>query len=295
MSWRTIYVDNANKLTLSLDNLIVINNNEKYSISLTEIESIVVSDYKSVITTRLLARCCEVGINVVFTKQNMMPVGALHSLENNSRASKLFKKQLQMTNNLRQVIWKQIIESKILNQAAVLAINHKGNDILLGYAKEVEAGDLSNKEGQAARVYFKELFGDYFKRGDSEITNYSLNYTYQVLRSKIAQIIIAKGLNPSLGIYHRNEYNYFNLADDVIEVFRPHADNYVLYILKDYHYEYLTPELKVKLVNVINSLVMVNGKCEKISNAIMLYIEDLLKLINMRKECLTQVPLVYEE
>lgn len=280
---------------MSLDNLIVVHNNDKYSISLSEIESIIITDYKCTITTRLLARCCELGINCIFTKQNKMPVGALHSLENNARTSKIFKNQIHMENTRRQKVWQEIIKLKINNQAMVLRYNQKKFDIVYGYINEVEIGDISNKEGQAARVYFKGLFGDYFKRGGEDIVNYALNYTYQILRSKIAQSLVSKGLNPSLGIYHRNEYNYFNLADDVIEVFRPLADNYVLKVTNDYHLEYLTPKLKVKLIDVTNQYVIIGNKKYLMTNAIDEFVDDVVKVINGNRNKLRVEPRLYEE
>lgn len=295
MGWRTIFVDNATKLSMSLDNLIIVHNNDKYSIALSEVESIIVTDYKCVITTRLLARCCELGINCVFTKQNKMPVGAIHSLENNSRASKIFKQQIIMSNEKRRVLWQQIIKQKLSNQAMVLRYNRKKYEIVYNYIKEVELGDITNKEGQAARVYFKALFGDYFKRGGEDIINYALNYTYQILRSKIAQSLVAKGLNPSLGIYHRNEYNYFNLADDIIEVFRPLADQYVLNITSNYHLEYLTPKLKVKLVDVINQYVVIDKKKYKMTNAIDEFTNDIIRVVNSSQDQLEIKPRLYEE
>ncbi len=132
-------------------------------------------------------------------------------------------------------------------------------------------------------------------RGEEDIINYALNYTYQILRSKIAQSLVAKGLNPSLGIYHRNEYNYFNLADDVIEVFRPLADQYVLKVTLDYHLEYLTPKLKVKLVDVVNQYVVINNKKYKITNAIDEFVNDIVKVVNTTRDVLSVEPRLYEE
>lgn len=295
MGWRTVFVDNANKLSLSLDNLIVIHKNEKYSISLTEIESVIVTDYKCVITSRLLARCCELGINFIFTKQNKMPVGALHCLENNTRSSKMFKEQLFMTKELRQQIWQNIIEIKLHNQVCVLKKYNKQYEIVEKYSKEVEIGDITNKEGQAARVYFKKLFGYYFTRDDEDIMNYSLNYAYQVVRSRIAQVLLAKGLNPSVGVFHRNEYNYFNLSDDMIEVFRPIVDDYIINLVSSYEYSYLTPNLKISIANVVNTNVLVNDKKYKLSNAIDEYLNDIVKIICLKQEKIKKVPRLYEE
>ncbi len=295
MGWRTVFIDDASRLSLSLDNLIVKHQLQKYSIALNEIDTIILTDYKCVITAQLLAKCSEIGINFIFTKQNKMPVGALHSLENNTRSSKVIKKQLSMTKKDRHLIWQQIIIVKLENQTKILKKHNKEYKIIEQYSKEVELGDLSNKEGQAARVYFKKLFGYYFTREDEDISNYSLNYTYQVIRSRIAQVLLGKGLNPSLGVFHRNEYNYFNLADDMIEVFRPIIDDYVIQVLCDYDLDYLTPKLKLRLVDIVNINVRINDKCYKMSNAIDIYLGDILKVVNKEKEIIEMVPRLYEE
>lgn len=160
---------------------------------------------------------------------------------------------------------------------------------------QVELGDLSNKEGQAARLYFKELYGSYFIRGDEEIINYSLNYCYQVVRSKIAQSIVAKGMLPSFGFFHRNEYNYFNLADDIIEVFRPIVDDYVLNVTNDYHKEYLTPKLKLKLVDIININVAVEKRKIRFSDAIDTFVSEISKCIMTENTKIEKFPMVYHE
>lgn len=295
MGWRTVFIDDASRLSLSLDNLIVKHQLQKYSIALNEIDTIILTDYKCVITAQLLAKCCEEGINFIFTKQNKMPIGALHSLQNNTRSSKVIKNQLYMTKKDRHYIWQQIITIKLQNQTYTLKKHNKEFKIIEQYSQEVELGDLSNKEGQAARVYFKKLFGYYFTREEEDINNYSLNYTYQVIRSRIAQVLLGKGLNPTLGVFHRNEYNYFNLADDMIEVFRPIIDDYVIQVLKDYNLDYLTPKLKLKLVEIVNVKVRINDKVQKLSNGIDVYISDILKIINKQKKEIEMVPRLYEE
>lgn len=279
MSWRIIYVENASKLSLNLDNLQVVHNLEKYNINLDEISTIVIEDYKSIITSRLLSKLCELGINVIFTSVNKMPVGSLHPYTNNSRTSKVNKQQLRISNVAKNLIWKEIIEKKIKLQAKVLEINKIKDNYLNKYAEEVVPGDLKNKEGQAARIYFKKLFGSEFIRFEEDIINYSLNYTYQTIRSKISQIIIARGLNPSLGIHHKSEYNYFNLSDDTIEVYRPIIDYYVLQAIKESNIKYLTPEFKEKLLNIYNYKICIGEKKMKLKNSIEIYVGHLYNRI----------------
>lgn len=52
------------------------------------------------------------------------------------------------------------------------------SDVLAQYADQVTSGDLSNREGGAARLYFVSLFGNSFIRGTADAVNASLNYGF---------------------------------------------------------------------------------------------------------------------
>ncbi len=290
MSWRTVYISDAAKVSLNLDCLQVIHQKQKYNIALNEIATVIIEDYKTVITVRLLARLSELGINVVFTSKNKMPVGALHPLSNNSRTAKVSRIQLELDKVRQQNIWKQIIEIKINNQAEVLDYFQIESKYLKQYSQEVELGDISNKEGQAARIYFKKLFGEKFVRFSDDIYNYCLNYAYQVIRSKIAQAIIDRGLNPSIGIFHRGEYNYFNLADDLIEPYRPLVDFYVCLMLEEDQPEYLTVELKKKLLQIYQLKVAINNRNMKLIDSIKVYMNNIVDFYNGKTNEVTKFP-----
>ncbi len=95
------------------------------------------------------------------------------------------------------------------------------------YARRVRSGDSQRMEGQAAAFYFSKLFGKDFYRGQEQWANAALNYGYSILRGTIARGLVAHGLLPSIGLFHASEQNAFNLADDLIEPFRPVVDLYV--------------------------------------------------------------------
>lgn len=66
-----------------------------------------------------------------------------------------------------------------------------------------------------------------FSRGNDHVINSALNYGYAIVRGLIARSIVCYGLEPSIGVFHHSELNNFNLADDMIEPFRPLVDLYV--------------------------------------------------------------------
>ncbi len=95
-------------------------------------------------------------------------------------------------------------------------------------ATRVKSGDPDNVEARAARAYWGALFND-FKRADfDDRQNAALNYGYAVVRACLARSLSAVGLIPAFGLHHVSVTNAFNLADDLIEPFRPFVDYMVL-------------------------------------------------------------------
>ena len=125
-------------------------------------------------------------------------------------------------------MWKQIVEAKIRNQAALLRKLGRDGDKLKPYYMNVKSGDTDNREGIAARIYWSELFGREFVRTrEGAEPNNLLNYGYTILRAAVARSLMGSGLLPAFGIFHRNRYNSFPLADDVMEPYRPYVDELV--------------------------------------------------------------------
>ena len=142
------------------------------------------------------------------------------------------------------------------------------------FCEEVEEGDLTNREGLAAKMYFRELFGPNFKRFDYDIINAGLNYGYAILRSQISKTIVAKGLNPNIGIHHIGYDNFFNLSDDIIEVFRPIIDEYVYKMMK--HSVVFTKNDRMGLIKQTSCDVYINGTRQTLFNAIEIFVEKIM-------------------
>ena len=194
---------------------------------------------------------------------------------------KKIKNQIEWDKNTKIYLWTEIVKYKIQNQIITLKKVGKTEKIVLleQMLSDIVLGDLTNKEGIASRVYFKELFGNTFKRFDETIINYALNYIYQIIRSKIAQEIVACGFVPALGICHRSEFNLYNLADDFIEVFRPICDYYVYEILTNTMDDYLTPNIKRDIIDILNYKVKFQNGEYKIHIVIQFYIQNLFKYL----------------
>src|SRR3712207_1429609 len=139
-----------------------------------------------------------------------------------------------MTEPSKKQAWKQIIESKIKNQSLLLDKLHDDGSVLKYYYSNVKSGDSSNREGLAAKIYWQHLFNNEFKRiREGDFPNNLLNYGYAILRAATVRAILGSGLMPLVGLYHKNRYNPFPLADDLMEPFRPYVDEIVYYMAEE--------------------------------------------------------------
>lgn len=157
-------------------------------------------------------------------------------------------------------LWQQIVVRKIQNQAQCLRLMGKEEwQELQQMAGKVLSNDSDNREAVAAALYFPALFGNGFFRGSDDPRNAALNYGYAVMRAGIGRNLVVHGLEPCIGLHHRSELNNFNLADDLIEPFRPIVD---LYAAQNFSKDddVLTPRQKVGLFNLTNYLVKQAGR-----------------------------------
>lgn len=282
MSWRIIYVTNANKLSLNLNSLQIIQEEKKYFVSLTEIAAIVIEDYTSIITTRLLIELANQGIAILILGMNKMPVGEFLPISDNVRTTKMIYQQCEWKEKTKNKLWNEIIKAKITNQIVTLKLLNKEAKLqmLVDNISKMEDGDKTNMEGISARIYFKELFDGKFIRFDNTIENGCLNLCYHVIRTIISKEIISRGFNTTLGINHKSQYNTFNLSDDIIEVFRPIVDFYVFNLLNEEKFkdiEEIDKELKVHLLDVVNYKVKFSSKVYSILNVVPYYVSNILK------------------
>jgi CRISPR-associated protein Cas1 len=229
-----------------------------------------------------------------------MPIGEYFPISNNVRTAKRIAEQILWTEEIKKKLWTEIVKGKIKNQINTLRkldIKEK-IPLLEENIKSIQLGDKTNVEGISARIYFKELFGNEFIRFNETIENYCLNFSYHIIRTIISKEIVARGYNASLGIAHKNQYNVFNFADDLIEVFRPLVDYYVYLILSDnlknQIYE-LDRELKIKLINIVNQKVIYKGKQFTIINVVPQYVNDIINFVTENKIFELEIPILLDE
>lgn len=280
MSWRLLYLKDCEKITVKLDNLLVLKEGEEYTIPLEDINTIMLEDNRSVVTAKLLSRLNEYKISLVVCDNKMIPCGIMLPFNQYHRTSKLAYKQVYLSEEMKDKIWSKIIEYKIYNQKAILEKvkgSVEGVKLLERYISEIDIGDKTNREGHAAKVYFNSLFGNEFVRHSEDVQNYALNYGYSIIRSNIARVITMVGLIPNIGIHHRSELNNFNLVDDIIEPFRPAID--LIVATTEWKNNFLERKDKYRLINLINSTIGFNGNKYTLAVCIEKFIYEIVKVI----------------
>lgn len=166
------------------------------------------------------------NVALISCDDHYMPSGMFLPLEGHNTQTERIRNQLNASEPLKKQLWQQTIKIKISNQAKVLdKIGLNGATRLMDLSQKVKSGDSGNLEAQAAAYYWNQLYGSEFFRSRSRSSpNAQLNYGYAILRSLVARALSASGMYPSVGIHHRNKYNAFCLADDIMEPYRPFVD-----------------------------------------------------------------------
>lgn len=281
MSFRTVVITKQAKISYKNRFLVVKQDIDEKYIHLSEIDTIIVDSISVSISSYLLKELADNKINIIFCDDKHNPYGELQPFYSRHNSSKKILEQVKWTNKGKDLVWQAIVKNKILNQALLLKkIKSKQHDLITSYIKEVTIGDKTNREGHAAKVYFNSLFGKNFVRGNNDKINASLNYGYAILLSTVSKEIVNNGYLTQLGIHHKNEFNPYNLACDLMEPFRIIIDSFVYYN-KD---KELDPSFKLDIINIFNNTYTFNNKKYTLKDIIGLYVKNTLDIFNNNKE-----------
>ncbi len=251
---RTLFFSTPLDLSLRNNQLVVSTRQmpeEKNSVPIEDIGFVVLENQQINITLPLLNALSDNNVAVIICGDNFMPNAMLLNLDSNRIQGEVYRAQIEASEPLKKGLWKQIVEAKIRNQAALLNKLGKDGDKLKPYYSNVKSGDSDNREGIAAKVYWSELFGEEFIRSrEGSSPNNLLNYGYTLLRAAVARALMGSGLFPAFGVFHRNRYNAFPLADDIMEPYRPFVDEIVFDLYANGERE-LTKQVKADLIHLL--------------------------------------------
>lgn len=234
------------------------------TIPIEDIGVVILEHAQVTITHHLIHRLLENNCALITCDNKHMPSGMMLNLEGNTLQQERFDAQIDASVPLKKQLWAQTVSSKILNQASLLKLQGKKVDNMVHWAQSVKSGDPDNYEGRAAAYYWQNIFNEellFLRDPDGNAPNNLLNYGYAILRAITARSLVGSGLLPTLGIFHRNRYNAYCLADDIMEPYRPYVDQIVIEVMKTQEIpEELTRDLKARMLAIATVDVNMNGQ-----------------------------------
>lgn len=276
MSWRIVIISKRAKLDLSLESMVV-RGEDSIRIHLSEISVLMIENTAVSLTAALLCELIKRKVKVIFCDEQRNPISELVPHYGRHDSSAKVRMQFAWSENAKGSVWTAIVREKIDKQRSLLAeLSRQEEELLSGYISELEYMDSTNREGHAAKVYFNALFGMQFSRSQENPINAALNYGYSILLSAINREIAMNGYITQLGIHHDNMFNHFNLGSDLLEPFRPLVDRTVYKM----NPEKLEKEEKLKLVDILNQTVIIDGKEQYVNNAVKIYCKSVFDALN---------------
>jgi len=263
---RTLYFGNPAYLKTKLEQLIIEkqDDGELVTVPIEDIGLLILDHGQITITSGVIAKLLEKNVALVTCDATHHPTGLMLNLDGHTLQSRQFAAQLDASLPVKKQLWQQTVTAKIYNQASLLKQHGKENKLLLNLARDVKSGDSENHEAKAASYYWKNLFPPFigFRRDRYGMPpNNMLNYGYAILRAVIARSLVGSGLLPTLGIFHRNQYNAYCLADDIMEPYRPFVDRLVCTMIDPAEPQFeLTPALKKQLLTIPALDVYIDGQ-----------------------------------
>jgi CRISPR-associated protein Cas1 len=263
---RTLFFGNPAYLSTKNQQIVITypdKEQETKTVAIEDIGVIVLENQQITITNGLLEKLINNNVALINCDQYHLPIGLLMPLNGHTEQSERFKNQINASAPLKKNLWQQTISAKIRNQAGLLKEKGIPCRKMELWSKEVTSGDALNHESRAAVFYWPNLIKvENFTRGQKGIApNNLLNYGYAILRAITARAIVSSGMLPTLGIFHRNKYNAYCLADDIMEPYRPFVDLIVCHIMEtEDTIEELTIDIKKQLLSIATIDVFIDGK-----------------------------------
>lgn len=269
-------ISRSAKLDYKLDYLVV-RQEEIIRIHLSEISTLMVESTAVSLTAALLSELVKRKIKVIFCDEKRNPSSELISYYGSYDTSAKVKKQVEWTEEIKKLVWTEIVTEKIRKQMEFLKVlGKKESSLLEEYMEQIQPGDPTNREGHAAKVYFNALFGMKFTRTADIPYNAALNYGYGLILSACNREITANGYITQLGLFHDNMFNSFNLGSDLMEPFRILVDRKV-YELRPEKFEH---DEKMKMLDILNQEIFIDGKRNYLNHAMKIYCKSVFDAMN---------------
>lgn len=295
---RTIAISNPAFLKKQDDQLIIKREEEENSVPIEDIGVLILDHWQITLTEAVMTAILANDGIIISCNKSHHPDGIMTPVSGNVIHAEILRAQVESSQPLRKQLWQQTMKAKILNQAAVLKNAAVAAEPLVRYAKSVRSGDPDNYEGRAAAYYWQRVFPtipDFKRERDGLSPNHLLNYGYAVLRATVARGIVSAGLHPAIGIHHRNRYNAFSLADDLMEPYRPCVDVEVKKMLTECGDVIdLVPETKRRLLGVLTTDVLMGGERKPLQLAVTKTCSSLVQCFKKEKTKIAYPEMYFE-
>lgn len=270
---RTLYFGNPAYLKTTNDQLVVERPElPAHTVPIEDIGLVVLDHQQITISQALMAKLLDNNVALITCNNTHHPTGLLLNLDGHTLQSQRFQDQLESSVPLRKQLWQQTVEAKIRNQAAALAQRNIENKYLLNLAGKVKSGDAGNLEARAALYYWDKFFPEslqFTRLREGAPPNNLLNYGYAIVRAMVARALVGSGLLPVMGIHHRNQYNAYCLADDIMEPYRPYVDLLVYQQVRNHgNFLELSPAMKQEFLSLPATDVQIDGQTSPMMVAI---------------------------
>lgn len=259
----------------------LVNKQLKY-FSFDDVSIIVFDNPRSYFSEEFIRECVRRDVALLFSDEKHSPYLLCETIYGQINRFAVLKKQLSVHQKTKKRLWHKIVVRKIKNQAFCLKLLKKNKaDEIESMAAKIKGDDQHNQEAIAAKIYFREMFGENFKRGRyDDLINASLNYGYAIIRMFIRKEIVSHGLEPAFGIKHVSTENPFNLSDDLIEAYRPFVDYYVTIRVLHNDHQILSVRDKQVIVDILRQQCIIDGKVCYLTDAIKITVNSYLSSLS---------------
>jgi CRISP-associated protein Cas1 len=297
MVTRSVYVGTPSYLKLKDEQVYITEPSTgeiKGKIPIEDLGLLMLDHFQITISHQLIQKMMGNNVVIISCDAHHLPHGIMLPLYGHTEYSERVKNQINISERLKNQLWKQTVENKIKNQKEVLKMLGKYYEPMQEYLENVKSGDQSNREGIAAQYYWKHLMGpDFIRKRMGSFPNPFFNFGYTVLRGIIARSLVETGLLPVLGIFHKNKYNPYCLADDIMEPYRPFVDLMVVkWLEKNYNADALTGEFKAYILSIATVDLNINEKIRPLLVAVKITTSSLYKCFTGEKRLISYPKLV---
>lgn len=274
MGFRTVVIKNRSKVDLNFGYLVCRGDEEK-KVFIPEISVLILESTAISMTTAIISELIKNNVKIIFCDEKHNPESEVCPYYGTHNSFGVISKQINWDKSYKEEIWTYIIKEKIRRQRDfLLELGHYEEASLLnGYMAELKLNDETNREGHSAKVYFNAVWGLNFSRRNGGEINSALNYGYAILLSCFNRAIASRGYLTQLGIWHRNEFNDFNLACDLMEPFRVLIDKMV------YKMDFEKDNYKRKILEIFSTKFRIDGKEQFFENVVSIYVDSVFRAI----------------